>query len=141
LLRTERLVLRRPTEADVEMRRHLQQWERNGIGKFVVERAEDGAVLGRVGVQLLDPETWQPVSGAEGQAELGWTLLPEHRGQGYATEAARAVRDWYEGDRVVSLIPPDNLASQAVARRLGAIPGDTVHLPGDGIYVVWEHTS
>ena len=123
------------------MRGHLEQWERNGIGKFVVVRREDEAVVGRVGVQLLDPETWQPVAGADGQAELGWTLRPEHRGHGYATEAAAAVRDWYPGDRLVSLIPPDNLASQAVARRLGAVPGATVHLPADGTYVVWEHTT
>jgi RimJ/RimL family protein N-acetyltransferase len=139
LLRTERLLLRKPTPDDVEMRFHLEQWERNGIGKFVVVRLEDDAVVGRVGVQLLHPETWQPVDGAVGQPELGWTLREEHRGHGYATEAAAAVRDWYPAPRLVSLIPPDNAPSQAVARRLGAIPGETVRLPDDGTYVVWEH--
>jgi RimJ/RimL family protein N-acetyltransferase len=64
------------------MRHHLEQWERFGIGKFVVERLEDGIVVGRVGIQLLDPTTWEP---ADGVPELGWTLAPEHRGKGYAT--------------------------------------------------------
>jgi RimJ/RimL family protein N-acetyltransferase len=139
LLETERLLLRRPTPDDADMRHHLEQWERNGIGKFVVVRREDGAVLGRVGIQLLDPETWQPVGGADGQPELGWTLREEHRGRGYATEAAGAVRDWCRSERLVSLIAPDNAASQAVARRLGAVPGAEVRLPRDGTYVIWDY--
>ena len=51
------------------MKFHLEQWERNGIGKFVVVRLEDEIVVGRVGVQLLDPETWQPVDEAVGQPD------------------------------------------------------------------------
>src|SRR3954454_15848728 len=89
------------------MRFHLEGWERNGIGKFVVVRLEDGIVVGRVGVQLLDPVTWEPAAGGAGQAELGWSLRAAHWGHGYATEAAAAVRDWYPTpDRLVSLIQP-----------------------------------
>lgn len=141
MLTTERLLLRKPTVDDPDMRFHLEQWERNGIGKFVVVRRADAAVVGRVGVQLLHPETWQTVDGDDGEPELGWTLRPEYRGLGYATEAARAVRDWYAAPHLVSLIPPDNLASQAVARRLDAVPRESIHLPGDGTYVVWEHRA
>lgn len=53
------------------------------------------------------------------EVELGWMLLPAHRGCGYATEAARAIRATRAG-RVISLIREDNTASQAVARRIGA---------------------
>jgi RimJ/RimL family protein N-acetyltransferase len=53
------------------------------------------------------------------EVELGWMLLPAHRGHGYATEAALALRP-LQGERVISLIREDNPASQAVARRLGA---------------------
>ena len=53
------------------------------------------------------------------ELELGWMLLPEHRGHGYATEAARVLRAQKTG-RVVSLIRTENPASEAVARRLGA---------------------
>jgi RimJ/RimL family protein N-acetyltransferase len=122
LLETERLLLRRPSTGD---------------GKFEVVLRGNGVVVGRVGIQLLDPETWQPSAG--GRPELGWTIWPEHRGHGYATEAARAVRDWHGREGLVSLIPPDNLPSQAVARRLGAVPGREVHLPRDGTFVIWEH--
>ena len=53
------------------------------------------------------------------ELELGWMLLPAHRRRGYATEAALALRP-LKGDRVISLIREDNVASQRVAQRLGA---------------------
>ena len=53
------------------------------------------------------------------ELELGWMLMPEARGRGYASEAARALRRSKPG-RVISLIREDNPASQAVARRIGA---------------------
>ena len=43
-------------------------------------------------------------------------------GHGYATEAARSVRDWAAAhgvDHLVALVRPDNAPSQRVARRLG----------------------
>ena len=116
---------------------HLDQWRRFGIGKFVVERGRDGLVLGRVGIQLLDPETWEPATGPGGRPELGWTLSPEHWGNGYATEAARAVLDWFDGSGVISLIAPDNLRSQRVAGRLGAVPTGSVTLSDSSEAVVW----
>jgi RimJ/RimL family protein N-acetyltransferase len=65
------------------------------------------------------------------------------RGNGYATEAARAVRDWARSERgvghLISLIVPDNLASQRVAERLGAGPTETVSLSDSGDAVVWVH--
>lgn len=53
------------------------------------------------------------------ELELGWMLLPAHRGLGYATEAARALHAM-KGRRIISLIRTDNPASESVARRIGA---------------------
>ncbi len=52
------------------------------------------------------------------EIELGWLLLPEFHGNGYATEAARALRPLAPG-RVISLIRVENAPSQNVARKLG----------------------
>jgi RimJ/RimL family protein N-acetyltransferase len=75
--------------------------------------------------------------------ELGWTLAYDAWGNGYATEAARAVRDWVRTERgvtrLISVIAPANVASQRVAERLGATPGETVQLHDTGDAVVWEH--
>ena len=63
------------------------------------------------------------------EKELGWFLHDGHEGQGYATEAARALRDWAARERrlprLVSYIAPANAPSIAVARRMGAIPDAT----------------
>ncbi|HEY2311625.1 MAG TPA: GNAT family N-acetyltransferase [Gaiellaceae bacterium] len=162
MIETERLLLRRPTEADVEsppawlsdpevmdwlggvmeqptdlVRLWIEQWERFPSGKFLVEQRSDGAVIGRVGANYYDVETWE--RSATGEPELGWALAREHWGHGYATEAALAVREWLGAPHVISLIASDNLRSQRVAERLGATPGETIELPGYGPHVVWEH--
>ncbi len=56
------------------------------------------------------------------EVEVGWHLHPDHQGRGLVTEAARAVLDGAAGagtTEVLALTDPDNVASQAVAGRLG----------------------
>jgi ribosomal-protein-alanine N-acetyltransferase len=57
------------------------------------------------------------------ETEVGYHLLREFHGRGIATEAARGVMDnafnALGHDRIVSLIRPDNLASQRVAWKNG----------------------
>lgn len=93
-------------------------WVLRGFGMWVVERKSDGAVLGRVGMHY--PEGWPAV-------EVGWTLGKEYWGKGYATEAARAAMRYAFAtqnlERIISVIQIDNVASQAVARRLGETKG------------------
>jgi RimJ/RimL family protein N-acetyltransferase len=89
------------------------------------------------------PSTWTE-AGSHAQPELGWALIRAHWGHGYATEAAAAIRDWgHEArsiERLVSLITPDNLRSQRVAERLGALPTETVTPDDSGrTAVVWRH--
>jgi RimJ/RimL family protein N-acetyltransferase len=53
---------------------------------------------------------------------MGWALYDGYEGQGYATEAAKAARDWAQG-RLASLVSythASNTRSVAVAERLGA---------------------
>jgi RimJ/RimL family protein N-acetyltransferase len=63
-------------------------------------------------------------------------MLPslKFRGKGYATEAARASIDWafatFETDRVIHCIDRENIASQNVARRLGAVNEREIDLFG-----------
>jgi RimJ/RimL family protein N-acetyltransferase len=66
-----------------------------------------------------------------------------HWGHGYATEAARAARDWgYEHgiESLISLIHPDNARSMRVAEKLGAAPAETVDVHG-GPAVIWRHPA
>ena len=57
-----------------------------------------------------------------GETEIGWYFHPDAWGHGYATEAAEVVlRYAFEAGltSVLAVTHPDNVASQAVCRRLG----------------------
>jgi [ribosomal protein S5]-alanine N-acetyltransferase len=64
----------------------------------------------------------QSVDGID-EIELGYHVRRDLWGQGYASEAARACRDYgFENlkvDRLISLIRPENLASRRVAEKNG----------------------
>jgi RimJ/RimL family protein N-acetyltransferase len=89
-------------------------WALRGYGLWAIERREDGAFLGRVG--LWRPEGWPGL-------EVGWALGRAHWGSGYAFEAAQAAMDWawaeLDAERLISVIHPGNVRSISVARRLG----------------------
>jgi RimJ/RimL family protein N-acetyltransferase len=129
------------------VRQWLDRWEQNGFGHFVVERSDDGSIVGRTGLVIWDTRDWRiknaSEAGEHAQPELGWALARVFWGHGYATEAARAVRQWARADRavgrLVSVIAPDNLRSQRVAEKLGCTPGETVDLADVGPAVIWEH--
>ena len=103
---------------------HAGHWALRGYGEWVVERREDGAFLGRVG--LWRPPGWPGL-------EVGWKLARAAWGGGYATEAARAAIGWawttQDVEELISLIVPDNAASQRVAERLGHVNAGPVTLP------------
>jgi RimJ/RimL family protein N-acetyltransferase len=123
----------------------IERWEQNGMGVFLLEA--DGRFVGRCGILMWDTRDWTLSTYDEqfSVPELGWTLAYDAWGNGYATEAARAVRDWVRSERgvtrLISVIAPENVASQRVAERLGATPGETVQLHDTGEAVVWDHPS
>lgn len=143
-IRTDRLRLRRYDESDVDnvfrligdpqvMRYFPSVYDRDRAQKIVndvlaaydelgysvlaVERQPDGAYVGQIG--LLD---WKDVDDRP-DIEVAYMLAPEAWGRGYATEAARACRDWafahLDVDRLVSYIAIANAPSIRVAERNG----------------------
>jgi len=116
-----------PDEVPTAMERMFGQWERHGVGLFSVLRKEDELFVGRVGYLLWDTERWVNAMHEELdgdlELEIGWTIVHELWGQGYATEAAAACRDHaFSGlgrDRVISLIARENVASIRVAEKIG----------------------
>lgn len=125
------------------------RWSANGVGPFVIVRREDERVLGRAGIVVWDTRAWRNSTRAEAgkhaQDELGWALLREHWGRGYATEGALAVRDWARREAgvasLISLIHPDNGASRRVAERLDCVRGERVRLDSGVLCDVWVHPS
>jgi len=153
-LRTERLVLRAFGESDLdafaamcadpEVMRYIGpgdtidramawrslalfngHWSLKGHGMWAVERAADGALLGRAG--FLDLPGWPGL-------EVGWLLAREHWGRGDARGAAAASLrfgfDVLRRERLISMVHPDNLRSSRLAEALGARHEGDVELFG-----------
>lgn len=107
-----------------------EEWERRGHGLVTILDRADGAFLGRTGFKF-----WPQFD----ETELGWVLRAEARGRGMATEAARAMLGWgaeqLECPYFTAMIRPDNVASIAVAERLGLTPLRADELLGDAVTV------
>jgi RimJ/RimL family protein N-acetyltransferase len=162
-LETERLILRAPCVddfpawaifcADEEANQHIGgtmdedaawrqlaatigTWGLRGFGAWSVVEKATGDWVGRVG--CVKPHNWPGT-------EIGWVIARDRWGRGYASESARAAIDfafetlgWVE---VMHSIAPENLASQAVAKRLGSRLEGEVDLPlGLGPTDKWVQT-
>jgi len=138
VLETERLLLRRPTLADVKaiaalandlrvsinLRRVPHPYSQDHAVEFVRSLAIeprntvfliecDTAPVGMVGIDWREPEA----------PELGYWLGVEHWGQGFGTEAARAVIDFtfeeFEVEHLVSGARVTNPASRNILEKCG----------------------
>jgi RimJ/RimL family protein N-acetyltransferase len=83
---------------------------------WIIRREPDGTAVGYVQATIVDGGT---------RAEIAWVVGVDWQGQGYATEAARALVGWLDAHGVTVVqahIHPDHAASAAVARRAGLLP-------------------
>jgi RimJ/RimL family protein N-acetyltransferase len=100
-------------------------WHLDGLSKLSVFERSSGRYVGFIGPKQL--EGWKV-------PEIGWNIIPDQRGRGYATEATIAVIDWLFDVRdcveIVHYITVDNLSSQRVATKLGSHRGWPGNLPG-----------
>lgn len=101
------------------LRDRLEGYTRDhGHTFWVVERKEDGALLGFCGLKRAN----QP-GGPQGDFEVGWRLREDVWGKGYAREAAQASLDHafakLDAPHVIALTVPGNEASWGLMVRLG----------------------
>ena len=88
--------------------------------RFIITRARDAAVVGCIGIDPLPPGEADPAT-----VELGYWIARQHWGQGFATEAGRAVLSIARTlgyQRVVGSHFLDNPASGKVLEKLGFQP-------------------
>ena len=92
----------------------IASYEKLGFGMYVVELRESGAPIGLCGFVKRD---WLP------DVDIGFAFLPQYRSQGYAFEAARAVkaygRDVLGLTRIVAIVSPANADSIRLLEKIG----------------------
>jgi hypothetical protein len=120
------------------LHRRQQIYQKLGYGVWAVVEKRSQQVLGYCGLTHFPDINGQP------ETEIGYRLARRHWGHGFATEAARAVRD-YSFDtlklpRLIALIDPQNVASIRVAEKIGLVYEEDVMLDGythpDRVYAI-----
>lgn len=101
-------------------------------GLLLLVRKEDGRRIGHAGLVA------QNIEGAD-ELEVGYWVAKDFWGQGYAKEAAEALRDYglqqLGRKRLISLIQPDNQASRKVAEHIGMTVEKEIVLSGKNVWV------
>lgn len=151
ILTTERLILRQPAPHDWEpfyafyqsdraalARAHdgslgpswrtfaseLGHWAIHGFGMWTVTMKGDDTAVGLIG-------PWYPADWPD--TEIGWMVFDTAEGKGVAYEAAMATRDHAYNElgwtRIVSYIDHDNIRSQKLAERMGAVVDENATQP------------
>ena len=112
--------------------RNRQRYQDDGVGLWAMELTKTHEMIGDCGIIL------QQVEG-EPLYEIGYHLRRDFWGQGLATEAAIACRDWafahLKTERLISLIRLENLPSRRVAERNGMTIWKEVNWRGFPHYV------
>jgi RimJ/RimL family protein N-acetyltransferase len=90
-------------------------WSLRGYGFWALEEKGTGQFVGYSGLSF--PEGWP-------EPEVGWGLLKTAQGKGFATEASLRAREYGYSTigfkTLISFIDLRNVASRAVAERMGA---------------------
>ena len=116
----------------------IGSWHATGFAMFSVIEKATGRWVGRLGPWM--PEGWPG-------PEVGWAIVRECWGRGYATEGAAAAMDWAFDELgwidVIHSIDPQNVSSQQVARKLGSSNRGPGRLPppyADAPIELWGQT-
>ncbi|MEO8030697.1 MAG: GNAT family N-acetyltransferase [Gemmatimonadota bacterium] len=114
----------------------IASYEKHGFGLYLVLRKTDQQPLGITGLVKRDSLEF---------ADLGYAFMPEHWGQGYASEAALGVLEYARNQlgigSLLAITSPDNADSIKLLVRLGfrddgmkeLTPGDTIRLFSLGV--------
>lgn len=142
MIETQRLILRPPQEIDFEafaaaqgnreFKRHtggvlsrarafeefrawLNFWEIKDYCFFSIIEKQTNSWIGRAGPTHRANENFQ---------ELGWSIIPQFQGMGFAFEASQAAIEWTKRElnwnNLIFRISRENIQSQKLAQRLGA---------------------
>lgn len=109
------------------LQRNLDHQQAQGYGLFSVILKSEGVLIGNCGLEQMD------VDGGRA-TELGYDFQSQYWNQGYATEAAAAVRDYAFGElelpNLISLIRAGNEASRRVSEKIGMRLMEELNLNG-----------
>jgi ribosomal-protein-alanine N-acetyltransferase len=106
------------TGVEAWIARNMRRYVEHGHGLWAMVLKPTGEMIGDCGLTVQDVD-------GKNEIEIGYHVRRDHWGQGLATEAARACRDFgfarLPVERLVSIIRPENLPSRRVAEKNGMV--------------------
>ncbi|MGX7594551.1 GNAT family N-acetyltransferase [Planococcus plakortidis] len=106
------------TESDALIERIEMHFEEKGYGLWAVERKEDGAFIGFIGLLDVNFDI-----GIDDATEIGWRLDEKFWKKGYAAEGAKACLAYAFNDlgkkEIYSFTSTINTPSETVMKRIG----------------------
>jgi [ribosomal protein S5]-alanine N-acetyltransferase len=118
----------------VQLNPNVQHW----LARAIVRREGSRVMVGNVG---FHGQPGVNAANNESALEIGYAILPEHRRQGYATEAVEALMGWARTQGIshfVASVAPANEPSLAIIRKLGFVRTGEHIDPEDGLEHVFE---
>ncbi len=114
-----------PEQVATALALKIEHWDRNGFGYWLWRERASGDAVARGGLHRAHV-------GGRDEVEVGWAVVPERWGEGFATElgaaSLRVAFDVLELPDVVAYTLPGNVASRRVMEKLGMeFKGDVVH--------------
>ena len=129
----------RPHDPIDEFQRFLRNagsWSLYGYGNFLVRLRGEETLVGLVGVF----RSRRPVQTGIDGPEVGWIIGEPFWGQGIASEAAAASLQWFDRTQgiqpIACMIDADNVASLAVAEKLGFVRQSEAELDGTAVVLL-----
>lgn len=100
------------------IRRFMNHYKKYGFSAYAVELKSNGEFIGFVGLLVVSFEAhFTPA------VEIGWRLGSQYWGNGYATEAAKAVVDFaftiLKLEEIVSFTVENNIRSRRIMEKIG----------------------
>jgi len=109
------------------------------LGRAIVLRATQ-TMVGSIAFHMApEPEPVRPLG--PGGVEFGYTIFPQFRRQGYATEACQALMTWAQQQgvtRFVLSISPENQPSLRIAAHFGFVKIGSQMDEEDGLEDIYE---
>lgn len=121
-----------PIHARIWIERQLDRYKKDGYGLMALIEKSSNKFIGQCGLIVQEIDHVK-------ELEIGYHLLPKYWNKGYASEAAHKVKvigfENEETKSLISIIHPDNLASQKVALRNGMIKSARTNFKGQEVFI------
>jgi len=106
--------------------RFFKSYKENGFGFYSMVIKDTFEMIGIVG--LVNREGLEYI-------DIGYGILPEFRGQGFAYEATKSIYDYSKDTlklkKIVAIVNPDNIRSIKLLQKIGLSFEKMVRLPGE----------